>query len=247
MSENNKVFLFVGIMCVVVAVLLAGLRGATYEMALKNEAVFNQRAILKSLGKNLKPGVDEMSDEEVQNIFATKMTESVVIDSEGEVVEGVEPLDVKLEEERKKPEDERVLPFFVFDNDGEKYYIISMRGSGLWDAIWGNMALKSDVASVAGASFDHAAETPGLGAEIKDNQAWVNQFGSTTVFNTYNNKYQGVLVRKGGAKDKTYEVDGLSGATVTANGVSDMIQEYIDLYQPYLTKVRAKAGQTGMK
>lgn len=245
MSENNKVLGFVLVMCVIVAVLLAGLRGATKSMAEANEAVFNQRAILASLGKNL-PDLENLSDDEVQGLFENNMSESKVIDYLGNVIEGRDPLKIKLDEERKKPEEERALPFFVFDNDGEKYYIIGMRGNGLWDAIWGYMALKSDVSSVAGASFDHAGETPGLGAEIKDNKAWVNQFGSTSVFNTYNGKYAGVLVRKGGAKDKKYEVDGLSGATVTADGVSDMIQNYVEYYRPYLEKV--KAGTTiGMK
>ncbi|MGK0364483.1 MAG: Na+-transporting NADH:ubiquinone oxidoreductase subunit C [Saprospiraceae bacterium] len=244
MSENNKVLGFVLIMCVVVATLLAGLRGLTLEMAQKNEAVFNQRAILKALGKSLQPAEKDMSDEEVQTLFATKMTESKVIDYAGNIVEGREILKVKLEEEKKKPEDERVLPFFVFNNDGEKYYIMSMRGNGLWDAIWGNMSLKADLITVAGASFDHKGETPGLGAEIKDNQVWVNQFIGTNVYK--DNKYSGITVRKGGAKDKKYEVDGLSGATVTADGVDKMIKTYFTNYEPFLNKIKG-GGKMGMK
>ena len=244
MSENNKVLGFVLIMCVVVATLLAGLRGLTLEMAQKNEAVFNQRAILKALGKSLQPAEKDMSDEEVQTLFATKMTESKVIDYEGNIVEGREILKVNLEEEKKKPEDERVLPFFVFDNNGEKYYIMSMYGSGLWDAIWGNMSLKADLVTVAGASFDHKGETPGLGAEIKDNQVWVNQFIGTNVYR--DNKYSGITVRKGGAKDKKYEVAGLSGATVTADGVDKMIKAYFTNYEPFLNKMKG-GGKMGMK
>ncbi len=244
MSENSKVLAFVLGMCIIVAVLLAGLRGATLEMAQANEAVFNQRAILKALGKSLQPAESEMSDAQVQELFATKMTESKVIDYAGNVVEGRDVLKVKLEEEKKKPEDERVLPFFVFDNDGKKYYIISMYGNGLWDAIWGNMSLEGDLVTVAGASFDHKGETPGLGAEIKDNQVWVNQFIGTSVYK--DNMYEGITVRKGGAKDKKYEVDGLSGATVTADGVDKMIEDYVGKYEPFLNKMKS-GGKMGMK
>ena len=244
MSENNKVLSFVFVMCVIVAVLLAGLRGLTLEMAQKNEAVFNQRAILKALGKSLQPAEKEMSDEQVQELFAKKMTESKVIDYAGNVVEGREVLKVKLEEEKKKPEGERVLPLFVFDNNGKKYYIMSMYGNGLWDAIWGNMSLEADLVTVAGASFDHKGETPGLGAEIKDNQVWVNQFIGTNVYK--DDKYSGITVRKGGAKDEKHEVDGLSGATVTADGVDKMIKAYFNNYEPYLNKMKS-GGKIGMK
>lgn len=247
MNENTKTLLFVAAMCVVVALVLAGLRGATYEMAIKNEKIFNQRAILLALGDNLETPVDNLSDAEVVDIFATRMKESIAVDYTGEPIDGINPLEIKLDEERKKDEDERALPLFVYDGaDGKKYYIISMRGNGLWDEIWGNMALESDVATVAGVSFDHAGETPGLGAEIKDNKNWVNQFSGTSVLSDYNGKYTGVVVRKGGAKDKKYEVDGLSGATVTANGVTDMIQMYMTYYEPTLKKLKAD-GKIGMK
>lgn len=244
MSENNKVLVFVFAMCVIVATLLAGLYVLTYDRVQANEAVFNQRAILKSLGKSLQPSEKDMSDEEVQLLFDTKMKGSKVIDYSGNVVEGRDALKIKLEEEKKKPEEERVLPFFVFDNNGETYYILSMRGNGLWDAIWGNISLKSDLVTVAGASFDHKGETPGLGAEIKDNQTWVNQFINTNVYK--GNQYSGITVRKGGAKDKKHEVDGLSGATVTADGVDKMIKTYFTNYEPFLNKMKG-GGKMGMK
>lgn len=246
MNENTKTLIFVAIMCVVVAALLAGLRGVTYETAIENEKIFNQRAILLALGDNLPTPVDALSDEEVQNIFQEQMKSSVAVDVEGEVIGDINPLEIRLDEERKKDLSERKFPLFVYENSGKKFYIISMRGNGLWDEIWGNMALESDVATVAGVSFDHAGETPGLGAEIKDNKNWVNQFSGRSVLSDYNGKYTGVIVRKGGAKDKKYEVDGLSGATVTADGVTDMIQQYMSYYEPTLQKLKAD-GKLGMK
>lgn len=244
MSENNKVIFFVGTMCIIVAGVLAGLRGATFETVNQNAAVFNQRAILKSMDSSLPTPVAQLSDEEVQEIFATKMAKSIVVDYEGNVVEGRTALDVDLAEEKKKPEEERVLPFFVYEDGGDKYYILSLRGNGLWDAIWGYISLRADLETVAGASFDHAGETPGLGAEIKDNQAWVNQFAGTKAYR--DGAYLGIVVRKGGAKDDTFEVDGLSGATVTADGVDDMLEKYFAYYEPYLKKIKG-GSQMGMK
>lgn len=236
MSENNKVLFFVLGMCLIVATLLAGLRGATLDMANYNEAVFNKRAVLKALGKNIETKVDNLSDEQISDIFDTKMKNSLSIDFEGNPVDR-DPNKIKLEEEKKKPENERNLPVFVYEDKGEKFYIVSVRGKGLWDEIWGNIALKSDLETVAGVSFDHKGETPGLGAEIKDNQSWVNQFVNTSVFR--DGEYVGVNVRKGKAKDKKYEVDGLSGATVTGNGVTDMLRSGIANYEPYFNTLKA--------
>lgn len=244
MSENNKVIIFVSIMCISVAFVLAAFRTGTEDMVNKNEAVFNQRAILKSMDSSLPTPVAQLSDAEVQEVFDTKLKNSVVVDYDGNIVDDRKALDVSLEEEKKKPEEERVLPFFVYEDAGEKYYILSVRGNGLWDAIWGNVSLKSDLETVAGASFDHAGETPGLGAEIKDNQGWVNQFIGTKAYR--DGLYTGVVVRKGGAKDRMFEVDGLSGATVTADGVDDMLEKYFAYYQPYLKKLKG-ASKMGMK
>ena len=116
--------------------------------------------------------------------------------------------------------------------DGKSGYIFSVRGSGLGDAIWGNIALEEDMNTVAGVSFDHAGETPGLGAEIKDNNAWKAQFVGKKIYD--GDKYVSVYVRKGGAIDLEHEVDGLSGATVTADGVTKMLYEGLKAYEPYM-------------
>ncbi|MGV4440672.1 FMN-binding protein, partial [Ornithobacterium rhinotracheale] len=67
----------------------------------------------------------------------------------------------------KKNKNEIKLPLFIGEKEGQKFYILPMRGKGLWDAIWGYIALKQDL-TVQGIYFDHAGETPGLGANIKE-------------------------------------------------------------------------------
>ena len=90
---------------------------------------------------------------------------------------------------------------------------------------------------MAGASFDHKGETPGLGAEIKDNPAFSKQFKGRKLYDADGN-YTSIVVRKGGAKNKTHEVDGISGATVTADGVGEMLYRGIKYYEPYFNQLR---------
>ena len=238
MNSNSYIYTFTLIMTTLVAVVLGlmfyGLKGIHAQ----NEAVFNKRAILAAVGNYLPKGVDAMSDQEVQAVFDQQIT-SYVIKSDGTVIEDMVADQVDMAKERKKPESDRVFPLYVFNDGKENFYIMSVRGNGLWDEIWGNIALKSDLNTVAGASFDHKGETPGLGAEIKDNPKFSAQFEGKQIYD-YNGTYTSVLVRKGGAQDPKHEVDGISGATVTANGVSEMINRGISYYLPYLKTIKAQ-------
>lgn len=218
------------------AVILAGMREATKTKAAQNEAVFNKRAILASVGDYLNKPLNSMSDEEVLQVFNTQI-EQKVLDMKGNEVENVKADDVDLARERKKPESERQLPLYIFNSDKGKFYILSVRGSGLWDEIWGTVALKEDLVTVAGAAFDHKGETPGLGAEIKDNPAFAAQFENKKIYDN-SGAYTAVVVRKGGAQNPEYEVDGISGATVTSDGVTEMLNRGIKYYQPYLQKLK---------
>ena len=86
-------------------------------------------------------------------------------------------------------------------------------------------------------SYDHKQETPGLGAEIKDNAEFKKQFIGKK-FYTESGEFKSVLVRKGGAKDPVYEVDGISGATITADGVSEMLERGIKAYESYFNTLK---------
>jgi Na+-transporting NADH:ubiquinone oxidoreductase subunit C len=79
-----------------------------------------------------------------------------------------------------------------------KNYILPVRGNGLWDEIWGFITLEADGNTIKGVAFDHKGETPGLGAEIKDNKNWKEQFVGTKLFE--GDEFVGVDVVKGGVK-----------------------------------------------
>lgn len=223
------------------ALALAFLSTTFKERHERNEALFNKRAILSAIEGPIGSEIADLTDSEIQSIFDDQVTQ-VVLNMDGEVVgadavlahgyKGGEAEHIDMGKERKRPEADRLLPLFIYEKDGKKYYIVTVRGNGLWDEIWGNIALEEDFTTIAGVAFDHKGETPGLGAEIKDNPAFPAQFEGKKIYNT-EGEYTSVVVRKGGAKNKRFEVDGISGATITANGVSEMLYRGINYYQPY--------------
>ena len=249
MHSNKYVLVFVFIMTTIVALVLSFMSIGLKDVHDENEAIFNKKAILSSiqshLGENLK--ASDIPDQEVLDIFDNNM-EQLVVDLKGNVIpqetvnasyKGGLAEHVDMKKEKKKDPVDKMLPVFIYKKDnGEKFYIVSVRGSGLWDDIWGCVALKDDFKTVAGAAFDHQGETPGLGAEIKDNVGFAKQFSGKSLYNAAGD-YTSVVVRKGGAVDQMTEVDGISGATVTCVGVSDMLYSGIQYYQSYFEKTKS--------
>lgn len=233
-------------MTVVVALVLSMMYTGLKTVHQTNEAVYNKKAILSAVASQLGKDVNRLSNAEVEDIF-TNQIEQKVLDMTGQELSadavkaatgGVASTADKIDmgKEMKKPEAQRLLPLYKFKaSDGKTYNIVSVRGKGLWDEIWGNVALEDDWATVAGVSFDHKGETPGLGAEIKDNQAWVNQFIGKRIYNN-DGLFTSVKIIKSGAKDKTFQVDGISGATITADGVDEMLERGLKYYEPYINK-----------
>ena len=242
---TKYIYTFGLIMTVVVALALAGFRTATAGAAARNEDIFNKREILATVATPMADAgmaIESLSDADVLRVFDENV-EQIVVNSQGEPAD-VDFASIDLAKEYKKPEAQRLYPINIFDLDGDKYYVFSVRGNGLWDAIWGNIALSSDLNTVTGASFDHAGETPGLGAEIKDNAGWKSQFVGKKIYD--GNQFVSIIVRKGGAVDMEHEVDGLSGATVTSDGVTKMLYNGLKAYEPYIEEQRAEAGATSM-
>ena len=237
MEKTNYIVVFIFILTAVVALGLTGLREATYEQVLLNEQIFNKRAILKAVEKHLPGGktVDGLSDDEVLEVFNTKV-EQIAINTQGDKVDGVLAEKIELQQEKKKPVEERVIPLFVYTGENGTYYIASVRGKGLWDEIWGNIALEDDLNTITGVAFDHAQETPGLGAEIKDNPAFGRQFEGKKLYK--GKEFVSVDVVKGGVKDEMHQVDAISGATITSVGVADMLESDLKMYEPYFEKIK---------
>ena len=150
-------------------------------------------------------------------------------------------IDIKKESDKAKSGNyTRRLPLFVGENDGKKFYIVPIRGVGLWDAIWAYIALEEDLETVKGAYFDHKAETPGLGANITEGY-FRDDFQGESLFT--NGEFKGITVAKGNNdptnNDKTdNEVDAIAGATITGDGVTAMIKKDLAMYLPYFNTLK---------
>ena len=139
---------------------------------------------------------------------------------------------VDVGQERKKKPADRLLPVFVYENSK---YIVPCYGVGLWGPIWGYVALEEDLTTIAGVVFDHKSETPGLGAKIAEPE-FQSKFVGRKAFDE-NGRYVLRVVKAGRAKSDN-EIDGVSGATLTTNGVDAMLREWLPLYRPLLEKIK---------
>lgn len=117
---------------------------------------------------------------------------------------------------------------------GEKKYVVPVYGMGLWGAIWGYVAVNADGNTVYGAYFNHDSETAGLGAEIKDSKAWQDKFIGKKIYSA-DGKPAIKVVKSSELKNAESEVDGITGATLTSNGVSDMLQDGFKKYKTLLS------------
>jgi Na+-transporting NADH:ubiquinone oxidoreductase subunit C len=128
---------------------------------------------------------------------------------------------------------------FIAQRDSVRYYVAPIRGKGLWDAIWAYIAMDENM-MILGAYFDHKAETPGLGANIKQ-RFFMDDFIGESLLNSEGN-FKGVTVSKTNLDPKNEdkydnEVDAIAGSTITGDGVTAMIRSDLSLYQPYFNSL----------
>lgn len=118
--------------------------------------------------------------------------------------------------------------YLVNDGNGLSKLILPIRGYGLWSTLYGFIALESDLTTVAGIGYYEHGETPGLGGEV-DNPAWKGQFEGKPAFNASGDIVLNVIKGQVSASTPNAEstIDGLSGATLTTNGVDNMIQYWL--------------------
>jgi len=223
-NSNAYTFIFAIVLVVFVAAILAFASEGTKEKRANNVKLEKMQNILSTIGI-------DVSREEAGKVFKEYIKEELALKEDGSVDTSKVAFDINLKNEIKKPANEQRYPIYVAEKDGKKFYVIPLHGAGLWDAIWGYMSLTDDENTVFGASFDHAGETPGLGAEI--NQSWFeDQFKGEQIME--GSKFVSVKVVKGGTPESDkHGVDAISGGTLTSNGVTDMIQERLQRYLAY--------------
>jgi Na+-transporting NADH:ubiquinone oxidoreductase subunit C len=239
MDKNSSgfTFLFATIMVVVVAVLLAMASIGLAPYQEKNVRLEKMQNILASIRIKTKASKAEQA-------FKQYIREAVVLNNKGAVLKNeVSAFDIDLKKELDKTKtgkaDKQLFPLFIFNKEGKTYYVIPVRGKGLWGPIWGYVALEGDMNTIYGVSFGHKGETPGLGAEI-ETEAFQRQFVGKKI-NDESGKFVSVRVIKGGAApEDLHGVDAISGGTITSNGVTEMLRRTLNNYLPYFSSSNKK-------
>ncbi len=241
-QSNTYIIVFSLILTVVLGGLLSGVSqvlGPTQKRAVDLDT---KKQILGAIPAE-KEALASMEPEAILARYS-EVIDAVIADYQGNLVtqnEKGDPIsaeNVNIEKNYKKPAEDRLYPVFKYSADGNESYIVPVYGAGLWDAIWAFVALAPDLETIQGISFDHKGETPGLGARITADDVQARYQGKEL----YNSQGEFVSVEmvKG---EKTPEsklgpnkVDGMAGATLTANGVNSMLKNYLGYYQSYFDK-----------
>eukprot|EP00746_Dinoflagellata_sp_MGD_P019654 gnl/MRDRNA2_/MRDRNA2_145683_c0_seq1.p1 gnl/MRDRNA2_/MRDRNA2_145683_c0~~gnl/MRDRNA2_/MRDRNA2_145683_c0_seq1.p1 ORF type:complete len:249 (-),score=33.62 gnl/MRDRNA2_/MRDRNA2_145683_c0_seq1:190-936(-) len=242
-EKNSYTVVFAIIMVLVVGSLLAGLANGFKPLIKANERYEKQQNILYAMGVHENEGPNDVvfvPTDKVEAEFAKYIKKQYVIQGD-KVIEDDQAYLIDIKKEANKAKDgnyQRRLPLFVGEKDGEEIYVMPVRGKGLWDAIWGFVAVDKTM-TIKGVYFDHKGETPGLGAEIKQ-RYFMDDFTGEKFLD--GGAFEGITVAKGNNdpknEDKTDgEVDALAGATITGDGLTAMLKKDVRLYVDYFKKL----------
>tara|TARA_Y100000816_G_C26056954_1_gene554703 strand:- start:220 stop:924 length:705 start_codon:yes stop_codon:yes gene_type:complete len=206
------------------------------EMKKKNVEIDKKKNILSAIGVT----IDNFSIDDIDQYFQSNI-DSLIIDTDGLVVDNISIEDLNEVENKSTGEvryfykNNEFLPLYV--ETKENVIIMPISGKGLWSSLFGYFALDADnYSTVKGITFYAHAETPGLGAEIS--KKWFqDNFVNKEIYE--NNNLKSIAVAKGKADENSkYEVDGISGATITSNGVTTLLSRDLRRYEPYFYKNR---------
>ena len=264
-KSNTYTFIFAGAICVVCALILSLAATALkpqQEANVRHDVVMNLMATVgkdyKELSKLPKQEVFDMFDKEFQTLVLDKNDEAAdrsFMEQEMAVVgypeEMIKAWDTGTLMNRfngkvgflarkagkdKAEYDPGYKIVYIYQPGGQKEaYVIPIQGYGLWDLMKGYFALDLDLNTVKGISFFEHKETPGLGARV--DEAWFkDQYKGKKILE--NGELVSIKVAKGLAQGGDHEVDGISGATLTGDGINDFLLSDLSRYEPYFKTLR---------
>lgn len=215
-DTNSDVYaiIYSVVMVVIVAFLLAGVSSVLKPTQDANIELDKKKQILSSL--NIK-GQDDAA-----TVYDNVVKADIIVDAEGNVKAEQGGFDDKNVKDGE-------YALYIAEVDGARKYILPMTGNGLWGGIWGYLAINDDCNTIYGVYFSHASETPGLGAEIASDK-FQSRFPGRQVYRDGNVALS--IVKN--VADEAVEVNAISGATITCNGVNDMLQRKLAPYKAYL-------------
>lgn len=252
-KETQRTLLVAVLLCVVCSVIVSSAAVLLKPMQEVNKKLDVKKNLLLASGLLTNSSA---SKDEILEIF--KAVEPRIIDlSTGEFVDvGPESfdqkkaakdpkrnilIDAKKDKGNIKMRAKYAKVYLVKDKGVTNLIVLPVHGKGLWSTLYGFMALDMDGTTIRGLGFYEHGETPGLGGEV-DNPSWKKQWIGKIAMDE--NFVPAIKVIKGkvnpDSRNAKHEIDGLSGATITSNGVSNLVQYWLgeDGFGPFLSKVR---------
>ena len=219
-NSNSYTIIYASIMVVVVAFLLAFVSSSLKETQYKNVEMDTKKQILAALN------VYDVKDVDAE--FTKYEIKDMLVQPDGTLA----PNDGAFQTSYKGEIANNRLHVFECNVDGQTKYILPVYGAGLWGPVWGYIALDQDKDTVYGVYFSHAGETPGLGAEIASAHFQGEFPGKKTL---ENGEVALGVVKNGKVEKPDYQVDGISGGTITSVGVDAMLKACLSSYKNFLT------------
>ncbi len=260
-DSTSKTLLVAFCLCVVCSIVVSGTAVILKPMQDANRILDRNRNILSAAGLF---DAQRDSDEDVQQKFSQFMPHIVDLNA-GRILSETElqqlQIDIETYDQRLVINDgnyseaidrlydvanikRRVIypMIYVVEQDGElETIVVPVNGYGLWGILYGFLALQGDGNTVKGLAFYELKETPGLGAEVR-NPNWTALWPGKQIYEADGSV--GLRVVKGrGSGD--FQIDGLSGATLTSRGVDNLLQYWLgeDGYAPVLAQIRNSGVQ----
>lgn len=235
-QSNTYVFLFTSLITIIAGFLLALASTALDARKDLNVAIDIKKNILRSL-EFVESADAPWTTDQILTLFDEKIN-GFVVDDQGNIVENKQAseLDPKV--------DSNLFPIYCRKSHSGSIegYSIPISGKGLWSTIYGYIALEADGITIKGITFYKHGETPGLGGEVEKTWFTHNFKGKKIV--DENGQLVGVQVVKGKmdptSAEAYYQVDGISGATMTGKGLNNFLLEDLRSYEPFFKRIRSE-------
>tara|TARA_B100001142_G_scaffold280788_1_gene292209 strand:+ start:16 stop:717 length:702 start_codon:yes stop_codon:yes gene_type:complete len=230
MHSNSYTIVFTSIVTIILGGFLSVAAGTLKEIQELNVENDSKKNILSSLG--YEPDSNQLwTSDDITKLFQLNI-EAYVLNSNGEKT-NIDPASVNTDTDYEN------FPIYIDKKDGVvNGYAIPISGKGLWSTLYGYFAIEPDGITAKGITFYAHKETPGLGGEV-DKPWFQNNFVGKR-FIDEGGDLVGIKVAKGKANPNSpYEVDGISGATITSKGLESFLVDDLEKYEPFFRKIRS--------
>lgn len=256
------IVIFAAVVCFVCSVFVSGAAVALKDRQEANKVLDVRSKVLSVAG--LMEADVKLSPEEITSLFEGSIKAEVIELSSGKIAEGVDATTYDQRAARANPEASKAAPtndakiqrlplnalVYKVEREGVmQSLILPIEGKGLWSTLYGFLALSKDLQTIQGITFYEHGETPGLGGEV-DNPRWKSLWPGRKAFGEDGKPK--IAVKKGlagKAEDDPYNVDGLSGATLTSRGVTHLVRFWLgdDGFGPLLRNMRSETKKKEWK